>query len=196
MKRLIGLIFSVLMIVVGGYLIYNGAIQPLVDNEKALEQLDNIPKEKLSAGGIFEPGKYIEIDGVEILYNGKSFLVKNNRTDMVRILCSIVGTKRDGTYDTIQIPSFGGVDKTLYEKDKADNGWAIGQFTNLIRPNETLDAKLEVFDFNDADSSYPKIDIDGDGYLDIVFTISPQKDETSIRSSSNDFKSEIYKIKE
>ena len=196
MKKLIGLIVSILLIMMGCCLIYKGAVKPHIDNKKALEQFDNIPKQTLSAGGVFEPGKYIEIDGVEILYNGKSFLVKNNRTDMVRVLCSIVGAKKDGTYDTIQFASFVGVDKTQYEKDKADNGWAIEQYTNLIRPNETLDAKLEIFDFNDADSSYPKNDIDGDGYLDIVFTISPQKDETSITSSSNDFKSEIYKIKE
>ena len=155
-----------------------------------------MPKEPLSPSEVFEAGKYIDVEGVEILYNGKSFLVTNNRTDLVRVSCSIVGVKKDGTYDTIQIPSFGGVDKTRYERDKSENGWAIEQLTNLIRPDETLDAKLEIFDFNKADSSYPKNDIDEDGYLDIMFTISPQVDETSIMVSTNDIESEIYKIKE
>ena len=152
-------------------------------------------KEMLSPGEVFEVSKYIEIEGVEILYNGKSFLVTNNRTDMVRILCSVVGVKKDGTYDVIQMPSFSGVDKTQYEKDKSENSWAIEKLTNLVRPNETLEAKLDIFDFNAADSDYPKNDIDGDGYLDIMFTISPQVDEKTIMTSTNDFKSGIYKIK-
>ena len=65
----------------------------------------------------------------------------------------------------------------------------------LIRPNETLDAKLEIFDFNDFDGEYPENDVDGDGYLDIMFTIHPQKDETSVMTSTKDVYSEIYKLK-
>ena len=194
MKKFLGLICSISMIVVGIYLMYDGAIKPYLNDKEDLEQFDNIVKQPLSPGEVFEPGKYIDVKGVEILYNGKSFLVTNNRTDIVRVSCSIVGVEKDGTYDTIQIPSFSGVDETLYEREKAENGWAIKKPTNLIRPNETLDAKLEIFDFNDADSSYPKNDIDEDGYLDIVFTISSQKDETSIMVSSDDIKSEIYKM--
>lgn len=154
-----------------------------------------IVKKPLYPNEVFEPGKYIDVEGVQILYDGNLFLVQNNRTDMVRVLCSIVGVKKDGTYDTIQLASFVGVDKTQYEKDKTENGWAIEQYTNLIRPNETLEAKLEVFDFNKSNSGYPKNDIDDDGYLDIVFTVSPQVDEKTITTSTDDYKSKTYKIK-
>lgn len=196
MKKFIGLVFSIFLIILGCYLMYSGAIKPHLDNTKSLEHSNDIIKQELSPGEVFEYGKYIEVDGVEILYNGESFLVKNNREDMVRVLCSIVGVKKDGTCDTIQLASFVGVDKTLYERDKSENGWAIEKPTNLIRPNETLAATLTVFDFNDADSSYPKNDIDEDGYIDLMFTISPQSDETSVTVSSNDTKSDIYKIKD
>ena len=190
MKKIISWIFAISLILFGGYMIYDGAIKPYIENGKK-EQWDGVTKQLLLPGEVFEPGKYIEVDGVEILYNGKSFLVKNNRTDLVRVSCSIVGVKADGKYDTIQYPSFTGVDKTRYDKDKAENGWAIEHYTNLIRPNETLDAYLTIYDFGDV-----KNDIDGDGYLDIVFTISPQLDETSITTSTNDAKSEIYKMKD
>lgn len=196
MKRFIGLIVSVTLFVVGCYLIYDGAIKPHIDNKTSLMQSNDITKELLLPGEVFEPGKYIEIVGVEILYDGESFWVKNNRTDIVRVLCSIVGVKNDGTYDTIQLASFVGVDETQFARDKTENGWAIEKYTNLIRPNETLEANITVFNFDEVDGSYPKNDIDEDGYLDIVFTISPQIDEISITSSSDDFKSEIYKMKE
>lgn len=195
MKKFLKGICSVLMIVVGGYLIYHGMIQPLINNDKEIVEFDDFLKQELSPGEIFETGKYINVEGVEILYNGKTFLVTNNRADMVRITCKIVGVKKDGTYDTIQVPSFGGPDETLYEREKAENGWAIKKATNLIRPSETLDATLDIFDFNNFDSEYPENDIDNDGFVDILFMISPQKDEKSIMVSTNDIESKIYKIK-
>ena len=194
MKKLFGLMLSLMLIVVGCYLIYDSGIRPLIENKQTVEPYDNLTKELLSPGEVFKQGSFIEVDGVEILYDGQYFLVTNNRTDLVRISCSVVGVKKDGTYDTIQLASFVGVDKTQYERDKSENGWAIKKDTNLIRPNETLNAVFEAFDFNKADSDYPKNDIDEDGYLDILFTISPQKDETSVTVSSNDIKSKIYKI--
>lgn len=182
--------------IIGCYMLFNGTILPRSDGEEDATRSDNITKQLLLPGEVFERGKYIEVDGTEILYDGEHFRVKNNRTDIVRVSCSIVGVKKDGSYDTIQLPSFAGVDKTRYDRDKAENGWAIEQYTNLIRPDETLEAVLTIFDFNEFDDSYPKNDIDNDGYLDIVFTISPQLDETSIRVSTDDIKSDIYKIKE
>ena len=68
----------------------------------------------LSQGEVFEPGKFIEVDGVEILYNGKSFLVTNNRDDMVRVSCSVVGVKKDGTIVAVGNNDYGqlGLDDT------------------------------------------------------------------------------------
>ena len=86
-----------------------------------------VEKQLLYPGEVFETGKFIDVEGVQISYDGTTFFVQNNRTNMVRILCSIVGVKKDGTYDTIQLASFVGIDKTQYEKDKLENGWAIEQ---------------------------------------------------------------------
>lgn len=191
MKRVLIGIFAIMLIAVSVFWVYYGTI-----GEKTITQQNNVTKQLLLPGEVFEPGKYIEVDGIEILYDGKHFLLTNNRTDMVRVLCSIVGVKKDGSYVTIQYPSFVGVDKTQYDKDKSENGWAIEQYTNLIRPSETLEATLTIYDFNNIDSDYPKNDIDGDGYLDILFTISPQLSETAIQASSNDVMSDIYKTKE
>ena len=66
MKKVIGLMLSAMLIGIGGYLIYSGAIKPHLDDKKEVEQLDNTPKQMLSAGEVFEAGKYIIADGVEI----------------------------------------------------------------------------------------------------------------------------------
>lgn len=195
MKKIVSFVLCAIAVVVGAFLFING-ISGIIGTKGKEIDTTITTKTLLNPGEAFEKGKYIEADGVQILYNGKSFLVQNNRQDMVRILCSVVGVKKDGTYDVIQLTSLSGVDKTQYEKDKAENGWAVEKLTNLVRPNETLEAKLDVFDFAAFDSEYPKNDIDDDGYLDIVFTICPQIDETTVRTSTDDYKSEIYKIKD
>ena len=192
MKKFFTGLFIIALFVFGVYLMVDG-ISGII-GDKVDTTIEN--KTLLNPGESFEKGKYIEIEGVEILYNGKSFLVQNKRSDIVRVTCSIVGVKKDGTYETIQIASFSGVDETQYERDKAENGWAVKKNTNMIRPNETLEASLTYYDFNKTDSSYPPNDVDDDGYIDIVFTISPQTDETTIISSTDDFKSETYKLKD
>ncbi|MBQ8766546.1 MAG: hypothetical protein IJZ16_07055 [Clostridia bacterium] len=194
-KNIISWIVILVLLGIGGWLLYDG-LSGIADNAKEEKTTAVTATEMLSPGEVFEPGKYIEADGVEILYDGEIFLVKNNRSDIVRVLCSVVGVKNDGTYETIQTASFVGVDETQYEKDKTENGWAIENLTNLIRPNETLEATLTMYDFEKVDDSYPENDVDGDGYIDLVFTISPQTDEETIRTSTNDYKSEIYKIKD
>ena len=183
MKKVASWVFSIGLIIAGCYLMYAGIIKPRLDKKPI-----NYTKELIFPGEVFVAGKYTEVDGVEILYDGESFLLKNNRADLVRVSCMIVGVKADGTYDVIQYPSFVGVDKTQYNKDKSENGWAIEKYTNLVRPNETLSADLTVYDFNTSN------DVDGDGYLDIVFRISPQTDEKTISVSTYDVISEIYKL--
>lgn len=153
------------------------------------------PERQLNPGEAFEENSYIDIADVRIIYNGKNFYVHNNRNGIIRINCSVVGVKKDGTYDTLQIADFGGEDKAQYEKDMRENGWAIEKHTNVVRPGETLVAALNAFDFSSVDNSYPENDIDNDGYLDIVFTIRPQENEDQVVVSSDDPVSSVYKIK-
>lgn len=146
-------------------------------------------EKELSAGEVFENGGYINVEDVKIVYDGKSFTIKNNRSDIVRISCSIVGVKSDGSYEVLGMPSLCGVDEILYEMDKSKNGWAVKNTTNMIRPGETLTVTFNYLEY------YQDLDTDGDGFYDVVFTISPQIDEKTITTSSTDPKSEIYKIK-
>lgn len=152
-------------------------------------------KHLLEPGGIFDDGAFIIVNGVEFEYNGEQFVVRNNWDRIVRISASVVGVKSDGSYETLQTPSFAWVDETKYEKDLQENGWAVEQTTNMVRPGERVLATLSVFDFNSMDESYPKADIDEDGYYDIVFTVSPQPDENTIVTSTSDPVSDVYKIK-
>lgn len=150
---------------------------------------------ELSPGGVFEQGKYINVANVQIMYNGKEFVVKNNRNDIIRISCGIVGVKKDGTYELLQFAAFGGVDEAQYEKDLNENGWATKHSTDRVRPGESLVASLTVVNFNDFGDEYIDPDVDHDGYYDIVFVISPQKGEKTVSASTDDPVSEVYKIK-
>nr|DAK67858.1 MAG TPA: protein of unknown function (DUF4969) [Caudoviricetes sp.] len=152
-------------------------------------------KHLLEPGGVFDRGAYITVSDVEIEYNGEQFSVKNNGDRIVRISVSIVGVKTDGPYEILQIPSFVWGDGIQNEKNLQENGWAVEQATNMVRPGERVLATLSVFDFNSMDENYPKADIDEDGYYDIVFTVSPQPDENTIVTSTSDPVSDVYKIK-
>ena len=155
----------------------------------------NGEKHLIQPGQVFDKGAYITLENVEFMYDGENFAITNNRDDYVRISADIVGVKADGSYVDIMSPSFGGVDETKYNQDFAENGWAVKEFTNLVRPGETLVATMTVFDFSSLGDDYAKADIDGDGYYDLLFHIFPQKDETSIVISMNSPQSEIYKLK-
>lgn len=146
----------------------------------------------LKCGGVFDRGAYIELEKVRILYDGETFSVTNNRDDIVRIICKVVGVKKDGTTTMLQLPVFGGVDKARYAKDLEENGWAVEQVTNMVRPGETLAASIEIFDAGD---DFAPPDIDGDGYYDIMFMISPQENEDNITVSTSDPESDVYKLK-
>ena len=152
-------------------------------------------KHLLEKGGVFQKGSYILFEGVEILYNGETFEITNNRADLVRIGAAVVGVKADGTYEWILSPGFAGVDEYQYEKDLAENGWAIEKYVNLVRPGETLNATMQIFDFSSVIDGAPAADIDNDGYYDLVFSVYPQKSEDSFSFSTNDPTSDVYKLK-
>jgi len=155
------------------------------------EEAKMIPK-LLSPGSVFERGSYIVISDVRILYDGEMFEVKNYSDTIVRIVYEIVGVKKDGSYEMIQMGGLYWVDQVQYEKDLAENCWAIAGGTNMIRPGETRSSSLDVFDFGNYGV---EADIDQDGYYDIIFVVSPQEDENTISASSTDLRSEIYKLK-
>lgn len=148
---------------------------------------------ELKPGEVFTKGCYVIVDGVKILYNGEKFEVYNQRNDIVRITVWVVGVKKDGTTEDIQTAIFRGVDEHKYNKDMAENGWAIEDYTNMVRAGDTLIANMVIDDYSWM--GVPKPDIDNDGYYDITFTISPQTSEDRIQASTSDVESEPYKLK-
>lgn len=151
----------------------------------------NAESHLISPCGIIDPGGYILFEDLAIAYDGDVFTVSNNREDIVRVSVMVVGVKKDGSYEMLQMPAFCGVDQTQYKKDLAENGWAIEHYSNMIMPNETLTAKLNIVDFG---GDFPAADVDNDGYYDIVFTVHPQKDENTISVSTADEESPVYKL--
>ena len=165
------------------------------DSSISLADTNGDAKHLILPNDVFQAGSYIYFEDVEILYDGESFSVRNDRSDIIRITAQVVGVKADGTHETIEVPSFSGVDKTQYEKDLAENGWAIEHPTNMVRPGETLTAAMSIYDFSTLGDEYPKADIDGDGYYDITFTIHPQTSESEINVATSDSESEVYRMK-
>lgn len=170
----------------------------LKSNSNGMSVFDQSTKteRKLSPGEVFEKNTYIDIAGVRLLYDGDMFLIQNNNAHPVRLTYTIVGVKKDGTFDKISMSALSGVDKSQYEKDLAENGWAVEQYTNLVRQNTTLEADLGLSDYLLYDNAdIPTADIDNDGYIDVFFTVSPQQDDEQIITSSDDPVTDIYKIK-
>lgn len=148
-------------------------------------------KELSSDDNMFEVGSYIMADGLKIRYDGNyTFTVTNNSENILMLACGFYGAKKDGTYEFIGMPAFYGVDKEQYNKDMEENGWAIEHTTNRLSPNRSLIMKMEIYDFGDV-----HWDVDSDGYYDIKFTVSAQRDETSTQVSTDDYQTEYYKLK-
>lgn len=193
MKKLCLIVITIYLL-----LTINGCSLNLYSDSNDISNFDQSVKaeKKLSAGDVFEKGTYIDISNVRLLYDGDMFLIQNSNTYPVRLSYTIVGMKKDGTFDEISMSALSGIDKTQYDNDLAENGWAIEQYTNLVRPNSTLEASL---DFSNSLLYYSdeqvSNDIDNDGYIDLFFTVSPQKNEEQIVTSSDDPVSEIYKVK-
>lgn len=196
--RIIGIVGGVILTLVGCVLLLKGTgilNFSFFKNTSTVEDRVPQPKHLLNPGDVFTEDSYIEVADVRILYNGEQFYIQNKSENIIRVLCSIVGTKKDETYEVLQLANLAGVDQTQYEKDMHENGWAIKHMVNLVRPGGTLKAELEVVDFGSIDSDYPNCDVDGDGYWDILFTICPQVDEEQIMTSSSDPKSEVYRLR-
>lgn len=168
----------------------------VLEDPKIKENEDPIfigEEHELKPGEVFTKGCYVVVDGVKILCNGENFEVYNQRNDIVRITVWVVGVKKDGTTENIQTAVFRGVDEQKYKKDMDENGWAIEEYTNMVRAGDTLIATMVIDDYSWM--GVPKPDIDNDGYYDITFTVSPQKSEDSIQASTSDVESAPYKLK-
>lgn len=190
-------IFCFSLLILSSFLLNGCSITLIVGDSPLYSNTNNPPLPSaiphlINPGEVFTSGSYIEVAGVTVLYNGDSFEITNNRSDHVRITAAIVGIKKDGSYELLQIPTFYGVDTYQYSKDLEENGWAVENHTNLIRPGYTLTAKMLITDFSQSGFTAP--DIDGDGYYDIIFTISPQATENSIQSSTADPESGPYRL--
>lgn len=148
-------------------------------------------KYAIEPGGVFEIGGYIVVDDVEITCTEDGFDIYNHGDKIVRISAKIVGVKSNGDYEFFQMPAFYGIDKKQYEQDLAENGWAVPKTTNMVRPGETLNAQMFIFDIK-GDTVRP--DADGNGYYDVVFRVMVQEDEETISVSTDDVESGVYKI--
>ena len=147
---------------------------------------------EIEDGATFEPGAYIYVADVQILYDGERFVVTNESNDIARVTYEIVGLKADGTYEMLQTAALAGKDDKKYDGDLSENGWAVSHGTNMARPGESFKAEVSVLDLG---GDFVQPDIDGDGYYDLVFRVSPQKDEESVMASTNDPVSGVYKLK-
>lgn len=153
-------------------------------------------RHQIAPGDVFDSGGYMTLGDLEFLYIGNCcFDVTNTGTQFARITAEIIGVKVNGDHELLQIPSFGGIDEAQYEKDLEENGWAVKNSTNIVRPGETLHAELSVFDFHAFDNEYPDADVDGDGYWDIIFMAHMQDNDTDLAVSIHDPISEAYKLK-
>ncbi len=155
-----------------------------------VEATTNAPRE-LKAGEVFEQNCYVEYDNVKITYDGENFVIDNNSDSIMLITCGVYGKKKDGTYEWLGNPAFYGIDEKQYEKDMEENGWAVEKTTNRVRPGERLTATLTLFGFSKGDAW----DIDEDGFYDLNFTLSEQRDETSVVVSTADTETDYYRLK-
>lgn len=191
LNSILVILVSLLLLTAIGLILLDDKGEPATSEEPAYT------RHQINPGGVFDPGGYMVLGELEFLYIGNCcFDVTNTGTQFARMTAEIVGVKISGDYELLQIPSFGGVDETQYEKDLEENGWAVKNLTNVVRPGETLHAELSVFDFHAHDSDLPDADIDGDGYLDIIFSAHMQDDDTSYAFSIDDPVSEVYKLPE
>lgn len=187
MKKIMPLIVTVLFVAI---VLSLGGADVAPDNTTAPETT-NAPRE-LKPGEVFEQNCYIEYDNVKITYDGENFIIDNNSDSIMMISCGVYGKKADGTYDWIGSPIFYGIDEAQYKKDMEENGWAIEKTTNRVRPGESLATTMTFFDLGD---DYYAWDIDEDGYYDINFTLSEQRDETSVVVSTADTETDYYRLK-
>ena len=177
------------------------ALLPKTD-ESVTQDQPEITAYLLEPGEVFEHGGYIELENVQIQYDGyykgehdvissEHFIIENNGEKDVRLSFYIVGVKKDGSHETLYVGGLDGIDWDRYNEDLQENGWAIYHNTNLVKSGSKLEAAVAIMDFgNDFD-----MDVDGDGYYDVVFPVFPQDKPGGFVLSTNSPESEIYKLK-
>jgi len=136
-------------------------------------------------------------DGVKNILSrdGKTenFTIINENDYEVAVLWEIVGVKKDGNVEQLTLGWFNEPDTVQFEKDLAENGWAIMHTTLRIRANSSMTSGVIFTSFIDT---IPDLDVDHDGYYDIRFAVHRQDSDTdSFTVSTTSPVSDIYSIK-
>lgn len=184
--------------------------QAIIETGKAYTGIApvSIPKSPANAGDILTQNKTISIAGVDIVYDGyyeekpdnngdytvlwtapsEHFTVKNNNNYDVIVGYEIVGVKKDGTHELLLLSALVGNDQRKYDKDFAENGWAVMSQTTRINANSSMDCIAQIFEYGTP------LDIDSDGYYSIKFCIQKQSGD-GISVSTDAPKSDVYRLK-
>lgn len=91
MKKILALLLCAGLITIGGCLLWkglSGGDKPMSNNSVPSNPVLMKPAE------VFEENTFIEVADVQISYNGDFFFVCNNRSDLIRVSCSVVGVKK------------------------------------------------------------------------------------------------------
>lgn len=157
----------------------------------------------INEGEVFDENGYIEFDGLRIVYSGieedyysqcYAFNIYNNNDFDVQLTMNVVGVKKDGSTEFLGTAAFGGYDLDAYEKDKAENGWAIKKRTNIIKSKSALKEYADIYDFKFSDDDVG-MDPDNDGYYDISFISFHGESGGNILYSTDAPESKVYKLK-
>lgn len=201
MKKILSVVFRILLLAVGIYLIYDGLFgnNGMLKKTQSNTNIGFFAQTELTANDVMAENTYFDVEKIRFVYNGRDLQITNNSTDSYRIGCSVVGVKKDGSYEWLGGPALHWDDQKQYDLDKADNGWAVMKSTSLIRPNETVVAEFKtnvklLAALNKKDDKTEDMDVDGDGYWDIMFTANKQMNETDTLISIDSPTSEIFKF--
>ena len=151
---------------------------------------------------VLNVGDVITVADVAFTYEGyyknehnltdtEHFTVTNNSNRDVKLTLLIVGTKKDGSYELLGTAAFGGIDWERYETDMKENNWATHHRTNTVESGGKLEVTADIMDFGDSYS----MDVDRDGYYDVVFQVIPLNQEGGFTITGNEPESGVYKLK-
>lgn len=202
MKRLFVLVCVLVVMICGCSVKIVPAANPEAPKEAPAQSAEKPADDRegtlLSDGDEFLLHDYITYKGATIMYFGSeeheyTFAVKNSNDYPIYLSCWIVGVKKDGDYEFLGIPAFYGYDEEQYNKDLAENGWAVPQPKDTINAGETLVEYMQIYEF--SGEGWPSYDPDKDGYYDLVFCVRQQNEDGTVTISSEDEYSPVYKLK-